>query len=139
MIVVISIFIQIGKNFLDNSQYEKLYKLISAFFIMIIIFLMLFPNISKVYVDKNQYSAGAFDTNETNLKDKFEENLEQIIENDIHNKFYVNYDIRVETDFEALKVFILKTDTTNAKDIAEYVRNTYCTPKDEVIMINEFE
>ncbi|MBO7288800.1 MAG: hypothetical protein J6V03_02250 [Clostridia bacterium] len=139
MIVIVSVFIQIGKTFLSNTQYEKLFKIISAFFIMIIIILMIFPNVNKVFITENQYFKNSFEQDETNIKSEFEKRLEQTIENDIHNKFYVNYNVEINTDFKSLKIYILKTGSSKEKDIAEYIKTTYCTPKDEVIMIGEFE
>lgn len=139
MIVIVSVFMQIGKTILANSQYEKLYKIISAFFIMIIITLMIFPSINKVFVTENKNFKTSFVDSDTNIKNEFEKKLEQIIENDIHNKFYVNYDIQVKTDFKKLKIYISNANRPNEKGIAEYIKKTYCTAKDEVIVLNEFE
>ena len=136
LLIIFSIFIQIGKVFLNSTQYEKIYKFISSFFIIVIVV----GGILSIYKKENNiilFPETSFILGETDIKKEFENNLAQMIEANIHNTFYVNYKIKVETDFQQLKIYILCKGSQTDTNVKNYIINNYCTSKDEVYMINE--
>ena len=75
--------------------------------------------------------------NTSSITSEFEMNLSSIIENDLHNKFYVNYPVEVETDLNKIKIYIGCKSAANKNEIKSYILNKYCTKNDEVILTNE--
>lgn len=138
LLIIFSIFTQFGKVFLKNTQYEKIYKFISSFFIIFIVFMCIFP-IGKNIMDINYSNEISLDSNKTDIKKEFENRLSQTIERNIHNIFYVNYIINVETDFSHLKIYITAKETAMDNDVKNYIISNYCTSKDEVYLISENE
>jgi len=138
LIIIFSIFIQFGKVFLNNTQYEKIYKTTSSFFIIMVITICLF-SLGKNIADIEILSQNSFDLSETNIKNEFENNLAKTIEENIHNIFYVNYTIKVKSDFKQLKIYVLAKGNDTDDDVKNYIVNNYCTSEDEVYMINENE
>lgn len=138
LLIIFSIFTQFGKVFLKNTQYEKIYKFISSFFIIFIVFMCIFP-IGKNIMNINYSNEISLDSNKTDIKKEFENRLSQTIERNIHNIFYVNYIINVETDFSHLKIYITAKETAMDNDVKNYIISNYCTSKDEVYLISENE
>jgi hypothetical protein len=138
LLIIFSIFTQFGKVFLKNTQYEKIYKFISSFFIIFIVFMCIFP-IGKNIMDINYSNEISLDSNKTDIKKEFENRLSQTIERNIHNIFYVNYIINVETDFSHLQIYITAKETAMDNDVKNYIISNYCTSKDEVYLISENE
>ncbi|MBQ6893988.1 MAG: hypothetical protein IJN40_00670 [Clostridia bacterium] len=136
ILIVFSVSIQFGRILTNETQYEKIFKVISSF---LIISLIVAGGISLI---KNNVDDGttlniAFDIQDTNIKNEFENKLEDTIKIDIHNKFYVNYDIDVDTDFKKLKIFVVKKGTSMDEKVENHIISNYCTSEDEVYMINE--
>lgn len=138
LLIALSVFVQIGKIFLNNTQYEKIYKFISSFFIVIIVITYIF-SLGRNESNIDLFSKTYFKSDNTDIKNNFENKLAQTIETNIHNIFYVNYSIKVETDFKQLKIYILGKGTATDDDVKNYIVNNYCTSKDEVYIIHENE
>ena len=105
LLIIFSIFTQFGKVFLDNTQYEKIYKFVSSFFIIFIVVMCLFP-VEKNIMNIDYFEEISLDSSKTDIKKEFENNLSQTIETNIHNIFYVKYNVEVETDFSCLKIYM---------------------------------
>ncbi len=136
ILIVFSISIQFGRILTNETQYEKIFKVLSSFLIISLIVA------GGIFSIKNNVANGTslnmtFEMQDINIKNEFESNLEDTIKRDIHNKFYVNYNINVDTDFKNLKIFIVKKGTPMDERVENYIINNYCTSKDEVYMIDE--
>jgi len=135
-VIVVCVVIKAGKLLLKKTHFEKLFQTISG----IIIIITFYTIITSFNIDdfKIQTNIKGIDYDSNNIEVQFENNLKKIIEEDIHNKYYVNLNIDVKTNMENLKIIIYGLQDKNfANEITRYIKNTYCTSNDEVIAINE--
>ena len=130
------LMLQIGNLILRNTCMEDVFKKVSGIIGVIMLFFLLsscklseIPFIGDVKIDDID--------NTSSITSEFEMNLSSIIENDLHNKFYVNYPVEVETDLNKIKIYIGCKSAANKNEIKSYILNKYCTKNDEVILTNE--
>ncbi len=130
-IITVSYVVQFGSVILEKTRYSKIYKFISGVVILFSLFNLPINN-SLNYIPVNQ-DAEIFSKD---IKSEFENNLKNQILDDLHNKYYVNQEISVSTDFDSIKIYIYNNDD-EANSIKEYLTEKYCTPNDEVIIVDE--
>lgn len=135
-IIVLSFAVQLGKLILSNTKFNNIYKTSASILIIIAIVFYLKSLSYEVTINEFDNNDISYYSNE-NIKYEFENKLEKIIKGDIHNKYYVNLNISVSTDFDKLVIRILQNDISNINDIRNYIFDKYCTPGDEVIISDE--
>jgi len=139
-IIVFSFVAQIGNIILKKTKFEEIFKTFTGviFVILLITKIPHFNNLIDFDKLTIKYDKTAYNAN-TNyeIKKSFQNKLSEIIQNDLHNIFYVNILVDVKTDLEMLKIYLRGSVTNDMADkITAYVQNKYCTPHDEVIFIN---
>ena len=135
-LVVFSILIRISNIILNKTAYSKIFKFIAGFLLLFTV-IVSFSSFNYEF-DLYKYPDKEFGvSSNADIKKQFEINIADIIENDIHNKFYVNCNVAVETNFEKLYVYIMSLKKEEEEEIKNYVMKNYCTPNDEVIIIHE--
>ena len=125
---------------LNKTKFEEIFKSISGIIIVIFIITSLsscnaninFSNLKDDYTLNSENKKA-----ESVLITKFQNNLKSIIENDLHNTFYVNYTVEIKTDLKSLKIYVYSNNKLLEDEITNYIKQKYCTSLDEVIIINE--
>ncbi len=136
-LIIISFFIQIGSVFLSNEKHRKLYSLIGATIIVSII--LKFPDMRfQKSLDVENITSEILEFDPDKIKEIFNRDISEKIQQDIHNKFNVDTKVRAETDFQQVTFYI--TVYNNEKlieEISGFVRDSYCSDDDEVYIDNE--
>lgn len=131
-IVLISFIIQSGNLLLDKTGFDKLFKMISG----IIIIITIIHFVSLIRIDNLTLPKSDFvEYENSDLKNEFENNLINAINDDLHKMNYVNINIDVETDFKTLKIYVYGiSDESASQAVYKFLKNKYCTPNDEVFI-----
>ena len=137
IIIVVSI-VQLGVV-MSGQKYKKLYSLVGAIFI---VFAMLsFPDFDFGYFNINYPSQTVIETGEDNIAKTFTDSVSKKIEEGIKETCNTEADVTVQTDenFSNLHITIACCcpEEISAK-INEYVKKTFCTQNDEVIITNGY-
>lgn len=135
-IIVVSFAVQLGELILSDTKYKKIYKTSISILVIIGIFFYLKSLNYEVVINEFNNKYIPYYNNE-NIKYKFEDKLNTLIQEDIHNKYYVNLNVSVSTDFDKLSIYIFQNNISNINDIKNYIFDKYCTPGDEVIILDE--
>ncbi len=136
-IIVITIIIKTGSTLIDKTNFFRLFKTISGIIILSYVILSL----SACEFDKNlvaDFNSIEFNSEFTDYKKEFENKLGSLIQNDLHNKYYVKLNVEIKTDMKSLTIYVRGNfESIDADEIKSYILKTYCTSDDEVILINE--
>lgn len=136
-IIVLSFVVQLGKLILSKTKFNDIYKTSTSILVIIgILFYLKSFNFEVVINELDNIDISYYGNQ--NIKYEFENNLERLIEEDIHNKYYVNLNVSVSTDFDKLSICLIQNNISNINDIRNYIFNKYCTPGDEVIISDEY-
>ena len=136
-LIIISFFVQIGSIFLSNEKHRKLYGLICATIIVSVI--LKFPDMGfEKSLDIENITSEILEFDPNAIKENFNKEISEKIQQDIHVKFNVDTKIRAETDFQHVIFYItIYNDEKTIEKISEYVRANYCSEDDEVYIDNE--
>ena len=137
IVIVVSI-VQLGV-IMSGEKYKKLYSLVGAIFI---VFAMLsFPNFDFGYFNFNYQLQTGVETGEDNIAKAFTESVSEKIEDGIKETCNTEADVTVQTDENFSKLHIT-IDCCCPEEISvkidEYVKKTFCTQNDEVIITNGY-
>lgn len=135
--LLIAVVLQFGNIILSKTKFHKSYKKISGIIMAICLVssFLSFDYSTDMPQIKSDYDN--FDNTDI-VKEQFQNKLKDIIKSDLHNKYYVNLNIDVDTDYDLLSIKISGKITPDMEnDIEKYVKDKYCTPKDEVIITCE--
>ena len=132
------LIIRTGNLILKHTKFQSIYSSVSGIIlsVMLLSFIMSFKfNINGLYIDNN------INNNlikQNNIKNEFESNLQELIKNDLHNTFYVNTTVTVQTDMKNIIINISGNLSDKTQEVKNYVNEKYCTKGDEVIITNEY-
>ncbi len=135
--IVLAVIFQLGGVILSKTRFFKNYKKISGIILTICLissFMKLDLSFDNIKIPYNEPD----ENYENTIKVEFQNKLKEMIENDLHNKYYVNVNVDVSTNYESVRIIISGNISDNEKiTITNYIKTTYCTPKDEVIINGE--
>ena len=137
-IITFMLIIRTGNLILKHTKFQSIYSSVSGIIlsVMLLSFIMSFKfNINGLYIDNN------INNNlikQNNIKNEFESNLQELIKNDLHNTFYVNTTVTVQTDMKNIIINISGNLSDKTQEVKNYVNEKYCTKGDEVIITNEY-
>ncbi len=135
--LLIGVILQFGNIILSKTKFYDNYKKISGI-IMAICLVSSLMSLSVSFKNINFDNKNINFNFEDSIKNEFQTKLKNIIENDLHNEYYVNLYIEIETNYKFLSIHIFGNIPKNREDdIIDYIKNKYCTPNDEVIIHSE--
>ncbi len=134
-IIIVAAVVQFG-TLVSGEKYKKTYSFFGAIYIIFV--LLSFPEFS---IDKLSYK---YDSNikseigESVITRQFTDNVAKKISESIMLVFNLRADVTVSTDSTYSKICIVIDCNCSDEEkyrIEEYVRKTFCTPEDEVTLI----
>lgn len=134
-IIVVAAIVQLGV-IVSGERYKKIYSLVGAIFIVFVI--LMIPSINLKEISFDDYKKIDFD--EITISRQFTDNVSKKIKENIMVTFGIDANVNVTTDSSYSNICV--TVACECSDelkyrIEEYVKKTFCTPSDEVIMISE--
>ncbi|MBQ4527398.1 MAG: hypothetical protein II998_04925 [Clostridia bacterium] len=137
-IIIVSSVVQLGGLLITDNGFKKLFKLIGS--VMLLVSIASVPGCDKQFdVNTNsQYNINISDFNSIN--EEFTENVEKIIENDLKERFSLEFfRVKVTSDYYTMKIYVNGMFSEAEKiEIEKHLKTTYCTSHDEVNVNNEF-
>jgi hypothetical protein len=134
-IIIVASIVQLG-TVIIGPKYKKIYSFAGAVFI---VFAMLsIPNVNVEKFSISGYSD--FETKDSTVSELFTNAVSQKVEYGIYNTFGIETIVDVLTDNEFTKIEIIvkcKCSDEMAYRIEEYVTKTFCTQRDEVVVLGE--
>ena len=135
-IIVVVAVLQIGGFFINIRSYNHLYSLVGGVILIATIFSAPGIKIDTNYLDlSHKEEIPAF---EDTIENTFETRVEEMIAEGLHKKYKTQCRVEVDTDFEKLKINVFfDNELISNNEIYNYIKNTYCTEKDKVVINNE--
>jgi len=135
-LTLVCLSLQIGNILISKDKYRRLYGLICA---AIIISMILRIPIKKFSINTNEYVSEFDDIKSYSdtVKNKFLENVNKKLEDDIYHNFGIRSKVDSDSDFQRIIFNIVLYDyKSDISEISNYIRNNYCTENDEVYIKN---
>ena len=134
-IIIVASIVQFG-TIAIGQKYKKIYSFIGSVFI---IFTMLsIPNVDVGSFFNFKYNE--LQSDNITVSERFTTEVSRKIQEEIHNVFGIDSTVDVLTDNEFSKIKIVVKCSCSDEvlyRIEEYVLKTFCTQKDEVIVVSE--
>lgn len=130
-VIITSVVLQISNLILKNTKFNKFHNCIGSIIMITILFSPLF-SISDISFEVLP-AINQTDFSELQADAVFCKKLENVINEDLNSKGYLNCDAKVSTDWNSLGIVIYcENEINDEKELEKYIRDKYCTSKDEV-------
>ena len=135
-IIIVVAILQIGAMFINVRSYDRLYSLVGG--IILIGTVLSVPDIKLNLSSPDILTQTEIPVLEDVVGKTFENNLQELIQEDIYQNYKIRCEVKIKTDMEKLEIYVIcNSNSISDTELYNYVKNSYCTENDKVVIMND--